>query len=88
MGWRKEGVLEKRTEAELGKPQAGRPTPLEPAGLGPSGLGSGSKNSRSHFGDLRIYVLLKVSYEKVRKRERKFGRKKEKKCIRREEKNE
>ena len=45
-GWRKEGVLEKRTEAVLGKPQAGRPTPLEPAGLGPSGLGSGSKKFR------------------------------------------
>ena len=57
----------------------GRPTPLEPAGLGPSGLGSGSKNSGSYFGDLRIYVLQKVSFEKVRKREGKFGRKKEKK---------
>ena len=69
----------KRSEADLGKPQAGRPIPLEPAGLGFSGLGSGSKNSGRHFGDLPIYVLYKVSYEKVRKREGKFGRKKEKK---------
>ena len=60
-------------------PWAGRPTPLGPAGLGPSGLGSGSKNSGSNFGDLPIYVLQKVSYEKVRKREGKFGRNKEKK---------
>ena len=57
----------------------GRPayTP-EPAGLGPSGLGSDSKNLGRHFGDFPIYVLQKVSYEKVRKREEKFGRKKEK----------
>ena len=52
-------------------PWAGQPRP--------SGLGSGSKNSGSHFGELPIYVLQKVSYEKVRKREGKFGRKKEKK---------
>ena len=53
----KKGVLEKWSEANLGKPQSSRPTPLGPAGLGPSGLGSGTKNSGNHFGVLPIYVL-------------------------------
>ena len=54
---RKEGVFERWTEFDLGKPQAGRPTPPEPAGLGLSGFGSGSKNLGRHFGDFPIYVL-------------------------------